>query len=189
MDKIKEIEDKFFDLGNYDSLAIRRFVKKSIEADDAEASKVINLKVQSVVNREEAFKLLSDNGTGRIFLGAMSLELIARTANGIPASSLVLFDYKILFNNIAELKSANQETARMIVLRNLGVIPYYESVKDTGDALVAEYNAMLDRVVRKVKSGGFRASDSLTEILAKTKDLIRYALIVSEKGINRVEGL
>lgn len=174
MDKIKEIEDKFFKLGDYDPVKIDAFVRETVEGEND--SGVVKLAKPALFDEVDAFKFLNDRGTGRIYQGVRSLELISRSLRGVPASSLTLFDAKIMAYGPEDMRTAGQETARNIITANLGISNYYDAVRSVDNVEVAKYKEFMDKVAKEVKSGGFSAAVSLSEALVRTKAIVRLAL-------------
>lgn len=177
MNTIKDIEDKFFNLGDYSDISIRQFLDKT-KRDRSVASGgfASTTSPPPVFDESDAFKYLSDRGDGRIYQGLQSLEFMSRVLNGTPASSLSLFDGKLLAYKPDDLKYANTATGRLIILTNLGVEGYWDVVKALEHDDVAKFFLFMDKLVRQIKSGGFRAADSFNEAALRTKAIVKLAL-------------
>ena len=177
-DIIKEIDDKFIASKNFDVVNIAAFIRKAEAIETRQANGVSHAAASTTfsLSGPEAFLLLYDTGNGRLTKGLLSLEMMSRVLDGVPLNSLSLFDAAILFYSPEEMKAASDATARIIILTNLGITPYYNAVKDLTNPEVAKYNVFLDNMSRQIKSGSFKTSDAVVEALGRTKIIIRLAM-------------
>lgn len=177
MSTIKDIEDRFFSLGDYSDISIRNFVDKTKKDRSTAAGGLLSMiPTPPAFDESDAFKFINDRGEGRIYQGLQSLELMSRVLHGTSLESLALFEGTIIAYQPKDIKYAKTETARLIILANLGVDAYWNVVKLKEHEDVAKFILFMDKLVRQVKAGSFRAADSFNETAIKTKAIVKLAL-------------
>lgn len=177
MSKIKEITDKFYN--RTDSNAT---VTDFINSLNSAASKTTDIAVKTnsekeyVVNGQDVYRFLSDRGTGRIYEGLKSLELMSRTIRGASKSSTNLFDGAIIAYTPDEMKAAVIEVAVSVVNANIGVQDIYLFAKSVGSKEMTAYNAFAQKIARQVKAGSFKTETHIAEALIRVKALVNSVL-------------
>jgi hypothetical protein len=177
MPRINEISDKFFNRDDAD-MTLAEFTSNLIDKETQNMD--VGVKVTSpldfVVNGEDVSRLLIDSGTGRIYDGLKSLELMSRIINGASASSSSLFDAEIIAFNADDMRAATNRQAYNIVNVNLGVKDILDYAKSINSPETAAYEEFVSKIARQIKAGGFKTEDHLAEALVRVKALVKSVL-------------
>ena len=175
--RIKEISDKFF---SRDAAAktVSEFTSELVEAETRNGSVGLELhaKPDFSVDGNDVYRFLSDRGTGRIYEGLKSLELMARTMNGVSEQSLQLFDNKIIAFTAEDMRTADEATALLIINSNIGISQIYAYAKNKESSQIPAYEAFVRSIARRIKAGTFRTENHINEALVRVKALIKTVL-------------
>lgn len=176
MTKITEISDKFFNRENSDA-TVKDFVD-GLEtiANRTNVTTGPKANQESLIGSTEVYRFLSDRGTGRIYEGLKSLELMSRTIRGVTQTSASLFDNAIIAYSVAEMKAADMTLAGVIVNANIGIQEIYTIAKAGESKEIAAYDAFVSKIARQIKAGGFKTEDHINEALIRVKALVKSAL-------------
>lgn len=181
MAKIREITDKFFNRTSSDKTL--RDIAADLKAAGAVENGTIKPTASSdfTINGNDVYRFLSDRGTGRIYDGLKSLELISRTIRGASKYSTSLFDNTIIAYSVDDMKAASIATATIIVNSNIGIHEVYLYAKSVGSPEIASYDIFVAKIARQIKAGSFKTEDHIAEALIRVKALVRSAL--NAKGV------
>jgi hypothetical protein len=177
MPRIAEISDKFFNRDG-EAQTLTEFADALIAEETKNGDVGINVTSQQdfMVNGTNVYPYLTDRGTGRVYDGLKSLELMSRVIKGVSLKSASLFDAKIIAFTPEDMKGASDEVARTIVNSNLGLKEVYEFARVSRSKELAAYDIFIKKIVRQIKAGGFRAEDHITEALVRVKALVKTTI-------------
>lgn len=129
-----------------------------------------------VLNGKSVYILLADNGTGRIYEGLRSLEMMSRVIRGVSESSVSLFNETIIDSTPSVMRTASSAKSIEIISKNLGVFDVLDYAKSVSSPEVARYEAFALRINRKIKAGSFKTDEHLAEALLRVKALVRSSV-------------
>jgi hypothetical protein len=177
MPRVTEISDKFFNRDEA-SQTLSEFTSALIASETRNADVGINLTSPQdfVVNGANIYNLLADRGTGRVYEGLKSLELMSRVIKGLSATAVTLFDNKIIAFSAEDMRASNDTAAIDIINSNLGMKEVYDFAKNANASEVVRYNVFVSKIARQIKAGGFKTEDHLTEALVRVKALVKAAM-------------
>lgn len=183
MPRITEISDKFFNRDDAGG-TLSEFTAAIIDAETMQVDVGIktNSPLDFMVNGKDVSRLLTDRGTGRIYEGLKSLELMSRIIKGVGVSSSTLFDANIIAFSASDMQNASINRAYDITNTNLGVKDILDYARSVNSTEVAGYEDFVAKITREIKAGGFKTETYLHEALVRIKALIRSVL---EGGVSK----
>lgn len=117
--------------------------------------------------------ILKDYGNGRISSGLKSLELISILCAGVSHKDLFLFDRTIYTGNVYDFKNASDEELRSLVLINLGMLQYIESLASN---VTQDYTDMCLKIGKHVKDGTFNSLSFKNYFIKESKKIVKLYL-------------
>lgn len=182
MPRLTEISEKFFNRDDAGQ-TLSEFTSALIAQESQNSD--VGVKATSpqdfVVNGQNVYQFLNDRGTGRIYDGLKSLELMSRIIRGVSIAASSLFDATIIAFTPDDMKNASMAGAADIVIANLGLKEVYVYAKNQNSPEIAAFDVFVARIARQVKAGGFKTEDHITEALVRVKALVKSALTLKVK--------